>query len=170
MIGSYLSPPSPCDYQSFGSIAFGLISWPSARFARAAAGRVSELRLPGTARCPRKRPRGDGGGAPPGVMPPATLAQRARGAAPAAGPKPKKPWRRQAHRGPAPLPLRALAWFLALPSNILLLCVAAGWYVGVVWLAPGTPSGWIHSMAYSIVVLSFFGAFVACVLSTWLRG
>jgi len=23
MIGSYLSPPSPCDYQSFGSIAFG---------------------------------------------------------------------------------------------------------------------------------------------------
>ena len=124
----------------------------------------------GTARCPRKRPRGDGGGAPPGVMPPATLAQRARGAAPAAGPKPKKPWRRQAHRGPAPLPLRALAWFLALPSNILLLCVAAGWYVGVVWLAPGTPSGWIHSVAYSIVVLSFFGAFVACVLSTWLRG
>lgn len=74
----------------------------------------------------------------------------------------KKPARnRGRRRGPAPLPLRVLACFLAVPSNALLLCVAMGWYVGVAWLAP--PAWWPHTVAYTSVVLGFFGAFLA----TW---
>ena len=78
----------------------------------------------------------------------------------------KKPARSRPRSGPgAPLPLRVLACFLAVPSSVLLAFVAVGWYVGVAWLAPSGPAWWAHTVVYSSIVSGFYGAFMLCVVS-----
>ncbi len=86
---------------------------------------------------------------------------------PPAAARRKKPARSRApRRGQgAPLPLRALGCFLAVPSNALLIFVAMGWYVGVAWLLPNDPASWPHTVGYSSTILGFYCAFFACVIS-----